>query len=331
LLALDDYGHYDPTLVANDILVLEDGVPQEVRSVRHIPASVLLMLDTGGGDTAGTGGVSKRTSTTREVAQHIVSHLPEGDAIAVMQVNDKVELVQPWTQNKGEVYKSLARKLFPGKQTRLAEGVVAAANILKERPEGSRHVVLVTDGVATLNPQLAMQSAINELIGARTAVHVISYTELVRQKKPWTKESVLANQRRSAEAIANSGIDPTLPPGTTRGTIGGGSSGGTITFDPAMKRKRKAYEAETKKSQQWLSVLARDTGGQIFLPKSEDDMLSQGDQVARDIGAEYVITYRPKKALAEAAPGEYRRLEIAPRRQGLTLRTMRGYVAKPSS
>jgi hypothetical protein len=117
-------------------------------------------------------------------------------------------------------------------------------------------------------------------------------------------------------------------PGTTRGTIGG-SAGGSISFNPVMRRKRKAYEAETKKSQQSLSVLARDTGGQIFLPKSEDNMLSQGDQVARDIGAECVFTYRPKKGPADAAPGEYRRIEIAPSRQGLTLRIMHEYVAKP--
>src|SRR3954470_15586723 len=48
VLALDEYGHYDPTLEMDDVLILEDGVPQEVRSVRHIPSSVLLLLDTGG-------------------------------------------------------------------------------------------------------------------------------------------------------------------------------------------------------------------------------------------------------------------------------------------
>jgi hypothetical protein len=48
VVAVDQYGHYDPTVVPDDILVLEDGVAQQIRSVRHIPANVVLVLDTGG-------------------------------------------------------------------------------------------------------------------------------------------------------------------------------------------------------------------------------------------------------------------------------------------
>ena len=45
VVAFDSYGHYDPTLELDDILVLEDGVAQQLRSVRHIPANVLFILD----------------------------------------------------------------------------------------------------------------------------------------------------------------------------------------------------------------------------------------------------------------------------------------------
>src|SRR5678816_3759947 len=48
IIALDAYGHYDPTLEPDDVLVLEDGVAQQIRSVRHIPANVVFLLDTGG-------------------------------------------------------------------------------------------------------------------------------------------------------------------------------------------------------------------------------------------------------------------------------------------
>src|ERR1041385_5509450 len=47
VIALDAYGHYDPTLELDDILVLEDGVIQQLRSLRHSPANVLFLLDTG--------------------------------------------------------------------------------------------------------------------------------------------------------------------------------------------------------------------------------------------------------------------------------------------
>src|SRR5215216_1899290 len=74
VVAFDSYGHYDPTLELDDILVLEDGVTQQLRSVRHIPANVLFILDTGG-EASGLGGASKSTSLTRQVASRLVTQL----------------------------------------------------------------------------------------------------------------------------------------------------------------------------------------------------------------------------------------------------------------
>jgi len=117
-------------------------------------------------------------------------------------------------------------------------------------------------------------------------------------------------------------MDPTQPPGSTRSP----AFGVTIRFDPAMRRQRKAYEAELRKSQQILTDMAQETGGQMFLPKTSEQMIQQANEAARAIGAEYVVTYRPKRPLAAAEPGEYRRIEVASRRVGLSLRSRRGYV-----
>jgi hypothetical protein len=93
-----------------------------------------------------------------------------------------------------------------------------------------------------------------------------------------------------------------------------------------MRRQRKAYEADIKKSQQILTAMAEETGGQIFLPKTSDEMIAQAREAAREVGAEYVVTYRPKRPLSSAAKGEYRKVEVASRRVGLSLRSRRGYV-----
>jgi hypothetical protein len=93
-----------------------------------------------------------------------------------------------------------------------------------------------------------------------------------------------------------------------------------------MRRKRKEYADATEKSEERLTKLAEDTGGRIFLPLSEEEMREEGRDVARDIGAQYVVTYKPKRPLAAAKPGEYRRVKVALRRQGLTARSRSGYV-----
>lgn len=320
VMAVDQYGHYDPTLVPDDILILEDGVAQQVRSVRHIPANVVLVLDTGG-ELSGLGGQTKRTSLTREVAITLLNQLSRDTSVAVLQFNNSVEVIQPWTTDREALVKALKKRLSSGKRARFSEAVARAADVLKERPEGTRHVVFVTDGVDTPGGRIDRTQAFKRLASSRATVHIISYTEFVRQKKAEDRESLSTGQMpNSSDPIRT--MDPTQPPGTTRSpTFGVG-----IRFDPAMKRQRKAYEAQVKSSQRVLTELADETGGRIYLPINSEQMVAQARDAAKEIGSEYVVSYRPKRPLAYAKQGEYRRIEVASRRVGLSLRSRRGYV-----
>jgi VWFA-related protein len=321
VIALDQYGHYDPTLEVDDILVLEDGVAQQIRSVRHLPANILLVLDTGG-EVSGMGGMSKRTGLTRDVAIQLVNNLQPGSLVAIMQFSNSVELIHPWTSNKQAAVRVLKTKLSSGKRSRFSDAVAAAARQLVDRPEGSRHVVFITDGVDTPGGKTNRAEAIKRLAAARATVHIISYTELVLQKKETRSTSGSIRQLPPASDPITA-TDPTLPPGTTRNPS---FRIGTITFDPAMKKQRKTYEADVRRSQQVLTTIADETGGRIFLPKSSEEMIAQATEAAREIGAEYVVTYRPKRPLSSSSRGEYRRVEVASRRVGLSLRSRRGYV-----
>ena len=320
VVAFDAYGHYDPTLELDDILVLEDGVAQQLRSLRHIPANVLFLLDTGG-DGTGLGGRSKSTSLTRQVASELVARLQPDTSIAVVQSGNATEMLQPWTTDKTAVQKTLKNKLISTKRSRISEAIVNATQQLKDRPEGSRHVVLITDGVDSPGSKVDRSEAMRKLIAARATVHIISYTQFVRQKSE-AKDSKISTGQRPTTSDPITATDPTLPPGTTRSP----SFGIGIRFDPAMRRQRKAYEAEVKKSEQALHNVADETGGKWLLPLNNQEMLAQAGEVARAIGAEYVVTYRPKRPLAEAKPGEYRHIEVASRRVGLSLHARRGYV-----
>src|SRR3954469_8738713 len=64
--ATDTYGHYDPTLTIDDVLVLEDGHQQQIKSIQHLPTNVLLLLDVG--NQLGL----KDTNVTRDVALRVI-------------------------------------------------------------------------------------------------------------------------------------------------------------------------------------------------------------------------------------------------------------------
>ena len=62
------------------------------------------------------------------------------------------------------------------------------------------------------------------------------------------------------------------------------------------------------------------------LISATDKAAAQAEEISRDIGSQYVITYRPTRPLASAKAGEYRQVEVASRRVGLYLRSRKGYV-----
>ena len=319
--ANDTFGHYDPTLEVGDVLVLEDGEPQQIRSIQHLPVNVLFLLDTG--NQLGL----KDTNTTRAVAMRVVSTLFDGNRIAVMQFADRPELLQNWTTEKAAVGKVLKTKLLSGKTSHLSDALAAAADQFKDTAPGTRHLVLITDGVEAPGGRTILANSLKQLNSMQASVHIISYTALAR----------LALQNRNSVAKRGDGVqrdgnpasnpvangDPTLPPGTTRTPS---FRIGSIDTDIAMRRRRKEYERATRESEKQLVAIAEESGGQILLPDSTEKLLGLADSVSRDIGSQYVVTYRPTHPLASAKPGEYRKVEVASRRVGLYLRSRRGYI-----
>ena len=319
--ATDTYGHYDPTLAIDDVLVLEDGQQQQIMSIRHLPTNVLLLLDVG--NQLGL----KDTNLTRDVAMNVVNNLFAGTRIAVMQFAMKPELLQPWTTDKSEIEKALKTKMISGKSSRLPDALAAAADQFRETPPGTRHIVIISDGVDTPGGKVTMANALKQLNSIQASVHILSYTVLERQAlQTQTKvvsggDGVQRDGNAGSNPVANG--DPGLPPGVTRQPT---FKIGSIDTDIAMRRKRKEYERATRDSEKELAAIADESGGRLFLPTNTGELRTQANTVARDIGSQFVVTYRPTRPLSKASPGEYRKVEVASRRVGLYLRSRRGYI-----
>jgi hypothetical protein len=76
--AQDEHGRFDPTVSINDLMLRENGDLQLLKSVYRIPASVLLLLDTGGEQN-----LAKDVRLTKSTAQALVSSLQTEDQVAV--------------------------------------------------------------------------------------------------------------------------------------------------------------------------------------------------------------------------------------------------------
>ena len=71
-----------------------------------------------------------------------------------------------------------------------------------------------------------------------------------------------------------------------------------------------------------LGALARETGG--FLIRDTNDISGGLGRVEEELGAYYLLSYSPKN---ETWDGRYRRIDVRPRRSGVTVQARRGYYA----
>ena len=191
IVAYDAYGRFDPSISPDDVLVLEDGVGQQVKSARRIPLNVVLLIDMGS-----VVGATQHLDVTRQIAMRIISKLHRGDRMALIQFTNRAEILQEWTDDTQKLVKALDPqhgKLLSGNRSRISAGLKAAVDELKGKETGSTHVVLITDGDET--PGTEYDATIKQLLHLQPAVHVFSYTTLSGQEVRKLKSGLLFDRK----------------------------------------------------------------------------------------------------------------------------------------
>lgn len=315
IIAYNEHENADPTLEADDILLLEDGMPQQIRSVRRVPADVLLLLDTGGDVNP-----AKDLKTTRAVAARLIARLRADDRVAIMQVNERVEILQHWTTDKQTAARAVMERLFSGRRSRLAQALQVAAEYLATSSSLNRHLVLFTDGAETSPEPISREALARKLVQTGATMHFLDYSELGREEIA-RREAIVRPRERSRvpEEVLRELPQQARPIYRTPGGI-------TIDLDRQKRQRIEEYKKAMRDGAAQLRALAAETGGIARSPASTEEMLARAEEVARDIAAQYIITYAPRRPLVSASEGERRRIEVAPRRAGLQLKARRAYV-----
>jgi VWFA-related protein len=321
VFAFDGRGRFDPTVSIEDLLIREDGVAQRVTGIYRVPAYVLVLADTGGELNQ-----LKTVKLTGSVASGLVAELRSDDWIAVMQVNNSVDLITSWSRNQADIIHAIQTKLISAKRSDLTQGLMRAADYLRQTPVGNRHLVIISDGYQPQSERDELGKAIKELAASAIAVHVISYTSLGSKQRPIAHASAKSNV---PEEIAL-----TLPPMRSPSAytpdmkdVVRARAAYAIDLDRLFRGKGDLKEEMTRRETDFQDI-ADETGGVAWLPRTVPEMLNEATAAAHDIDSQYVVAYKPQRPLSEARPGEYRKLDVIPRRIGLLVRSRRGYVAK---
>ncbi len=316
--AFDSDGRFVGDVKKEDLVITEDGRLNQANSIRRIPANVLIVMDTGGELRA-----AKSFKQTVNTTKSLINALQAEDLVAIMQYNDKVEIIAEWT-NKAEALKILDTKANFGRRSAFIKALETATRFLQKTPLENRHLVLITDGTDSFNNKSEREAAMKNLLATNINVHVISYTSLEKVEiAPKTK--ILKGGEPKPQRLPEEVIIAMPKPIQDLMRV---PRLGSINTDKEFIRKMKEREKSLVDSEKYLAALAADTNGEFILPETKEEMLEKTALVAHFVDSNYVITYTPKRALSESKTGEIRSIEVSSRRPDLQVQARRKLIVK---
>ena len=313
--ASDIDGRFVLDVKKDDLVITEDGRIHQPSSIKRVPANVLIVLDTGGEMRQ-----VKGFQQTIKTARGLINSLHSEDSVAIIQYSDKAEIIAEWT-NKEQALTLLNRKANFGKRSAFLDALEIATAFLQKSALDNRHLVLITDGTDSFNKLSERESAMKNLLATDVNVHVISYTLLERADiEPRTKG---VSNSPPPKAMPDE-VAAQMPPGII--AMNRGTRILTINTDKAFLKKMRERRQDLIDSEKYLTDLANDTNGEIFLPETKEEMIEKTAQVGNIIDSSYVITYTPKRALADSPTGEIRDIRVTSRRPNLSVQAHRKLI-----
>lgn len=325
--AFDRSGRSATSLQKEDLVIIEDERLHQANSVRRIPASVMIALDTGGEVRQ-----KKNIITTRQVASRLVEMLSDESHISLMQFHDRVEFLAEWSQDRQFLLGAIRNRTNFGRRASFISAIDFAIRAFDDTPTQNRHLILITDGLDSVEDMQKRSDVLKHAWMSGVVVHVISYTQiefdaLKPQAKIWRKgehkprrmpdevmEAIISSlPMPRAEAIAF--VNRVYPPRLL-----------SLITDTPMIGSRRSHLRKLTSSHTQLSALAEYTGGIILLPESANEMIDKAVSIANFINSQFLITYEPRRMLKDVREDEIRDIRVSSRNPEISVEGARRLV-----
>ena len=265
----DRAGQFVTNLKAGDFKIYEDNSLQPITSftLKQMPVNVVLLIDT-------SSSVTKELEDFKQAALSFANKLDPQDQLALLKFDDKVELVMDWTMNRAALRRALHR-LTTGMFTDLNDALWLTANEQFKQVIGRKAIIVLTDGIDSGRGLKTSEQALRAVLESEAPVYAISKTEIQRSIENRNLEYYEKNYSLSSSRIKIDGLKMSL--------------------------------AALDQGERWLTRLAEETGGRIFLPTKFEELEAVYQQVADELRNQYVIYYTPNNSQRD---GRYRAVRV---------------------
>ncbi len=276
------------TLTREDFLVYEDGIRQEISYFDPVTAPINLVLLL---DLSGS--TSDRRGVMLNAAKKFIDSLSPQDRVAVAAFTRQYYVVSDFTTDRQLIKDRLGSLKKVNGGTAFYDAVWTTLDLLAKVDDSRKAVVVLTDGVD------------ERLLGGGSG-----------SGRPF--DVVLD---RAVEADVT--IYPIYLDSELRDIL-------KQLQDPELKERvrermteRRLRPRETALKQ--LEALAEGSAGCVFKAEDEDDLDGVYQRVAAELRMLYSVAYSPENSSRD---GRFRKINVEVKRDGVVLRTRRGYIAK---
>ena len=296
----------DPTgqavqgLQVADFRLEEEGKQQEISGIgdpEQVPLAIALLFDV----SSSVGGKGFFASQQNAAATFLRLVMKPSDRAAIFVITGTPSMIQPLSSADASAAKMLTiPPPVANVPTAFYDAVSAASKyLMANAPSNYRRVIVVlSDGDDNFSDQirdLAIADASATLSGQKAPRSLAALQQAAHQRAVTQVEKLV----QQADVIFYA-VNP----------------GG-----PSIKLNLIAMRAE-----RGMEAIAETTGGTAFVPDSDKDLEKVFRQVAAELRGQYLLQYY---ANAEAAPGQFRRIQVSvPARSGVRVRARQGYYKK---
>lgn len=275
-------------LTRRDFRVFEEGREQPLSdlALRQVPVDVVLMVDA-------SSSVASNLDDFRRAVEGFATRLAPEDRISLIKFDDRVELLQDWTQSKFQLHRALNR-IQAGMFTRFNDALLLAARDQFVPSRSRRAVIVLTDGIDSRRGTTTFEAALQGLLQTQVTVYVVSNTEIERAAKKAELDD-LARGTDSEQRFNQIRIDDLRE--------------GLRVIDLSEER---------------LSQLTTATGGRLYKPASFDALDATYAEVADELRHQYSLYYTP---LNRDRDGSFRRVRVETATPAYHATTRIGYYA----
>lgn len=284
----DAVGRLVTSLKREDFRVREDEREQPLSdlALRQVPVDVVLMVDS-------SSSVAANLDDFRRSVEEFATRLAPEDRLCLIKFDDKIELLQDWTQSRLQLRRSL-RRITPGMFTNFYDALYLAAREQFGKGRRRQAVVVLSDGIDSRRGYASRDTALRALLETQAALYVISNTQIERARKEAELDELLS----------------------------GGA--GAVRFNELRIDDLREGLRVLDESEQNLAQMTSATGGRLYRPASFDALDQVYREVAEELRSQYALYYTP---LNRTRDGRFRRVQVTTANPNLRTTTRIGYFA----